>query len=166
VDHRSDTYSLGATLYELLTLRPVVDGKGREEILGKITFEDPPSLRSLDRAIPADLETIVLKALAKEPAERYATAQEMDEDLRRFLEDRPIRARRPSWLQRVRRWFRRRQAVVTAAALTLAVKLSISTVFIWPAREGTLSALDLLTEIHEAFLRLACALILIFSEHS
>jgi hypothetical protein len=58
----------------LLTLRPVVDAKGREEILGKISFEDPPSLRSLDRAIPADLETIVLKAPAKEPAERYATA--------------------------------------------------------------------------------------------
>src|SRR5262249_34958378 len=69
VDHRSDIYSLGATLYELLTLRPVVDGNDREEILRKISFEEPSPPRSQDRAIPADLETIVLKALAKEPAE-------------------------------------------------------------------------------------------------
>jgi WD40 repeat protein/serine/threonine protein kinase len=141
VDHRSDTYSLGATLYELLTLRPVVDGKDREEILRRITFEEPLSPRSVDRAIPADLETIVLKALAKEPAERYPTAQELADDLRRYLEDRPIQARRPSWLQHVRRWFRRRQAVVTTAALTLAVALAVSTVLIWRQSDRTLSAL-------------------------
>jgi WD40 repeat protein/serine/threonine protein kinase len=141
VDHRSDTYSLGATLYELLTLRPAVDGKDREEILGKISFEEPPSPRSLDRTIPADLETIVLKALAKEPSERYATAQEMADDLRRFLEDRPIRARRQSWLKRIHRWVRRQRAVVAAASTTLAVALAVGAVLIWRERVGTLSAL-------------------------
>jgi serine/threonine protein kinase len=141
VDHRTDVYALGATLYELLTLRPAIEGKDRQEILRKIAFEEPPLSRSLDRAIPADLETIVLKAMAKEPADRYATAQELADDLRGFLEDRPIRARRPSWLQHVRRWFRRRQAVVTAATMTLAVTLAVSTALIWRERDGALSAL-------------------------
>jgi serine/threonine protein kinase len=95
VDHRADVYALGATLYELLTGRPAVDGADRQEILRKIAFEEPAAPRKLDRGIPADLETVVLKALAKEPAERYATAQELADDLRRFLADEPIRARPP-----------------------------------------------------------------------
>src|SRR5262249_23602104 len=93
VDLRTDIYSLGATLYELLTLRPVVDGRDREEGLRKLTLEEPAPPRSLNRAISADLETVVLKALAREPGERYATARELADDLHRFLEQRPIRAR-------------------------------------------------------------------------
>jgi WD40 repeat protein/serine/threonine protein kinase len=141
VDHRTDVYSLGATLYELVTGRPAVEGQDRQLLLKRIAEEEPRRPRALDRAIPVDLETIVLKALAKEPAERYATAKELADDLRRFREDRPIKARRPSWLQRMRRWFRRHQAVVTAAATTLAVALAVSTVLIWRERDGTLSAL-------------------------
>jgi serine/threonine protein kinase len=139
VDHRTDVYSLGATLYELLTGRPAVEGKDRQEILKRIADGEPP--RAADSGVPADLETIVLKALAKEPAERYATAQELADDLRRFLEHRPIRARRPTWLQRLRKGARRHQAVVTAAATTLAVALALSTVVIWRERDGTLTAL-------------------------
>jgi tetratricopeptide (TPR) repeat protein len=121
IDHRTDVYSLGATLYELLTLRPAFAGKDRQELLRQIAFEEPAPPRRLDRAIPAELETIVLKALEKGPADRYATAQELADDLRRFLEDRPIRARRPSPAQRLRKWGRRHRAAVTAAALCLLV---------------------------------------------
>ncbi len=116
IDHRTDVYSLGATLYELLTLRPVFGGSDRQELLRQIAFEEPVRPRRLDRAIPAELETIVLKALEKDPAERYATAQELAEDLERWLKDQPLRARSPSLVQRVRKWARRHRAVVWAGA--------------------------------------------------
>src|SRR5262245_41486169 len=103
VDHRTDVYSLGATLYELLTLRPAVDGAGRQEILHQLGFEEPVAPRKLDRSVPAELETVTLKALAKNPGERYATAQELADDLRRWLDDRPTLARPPSLLQRLRK---------------------------------------------------------------
>src|SRR5262249_37525750 len=96
VDQRTDIYSLGATLYELLTLRPVFAGQDRQELLRQIAFVEPTSPRRVNRAIPAELETIALKALEKNPQERYAQAQELADDLRRWLEDRPIEARRPS----------------------------------------------------------------------
>src|SRR5215469_9752323 len=67
VDHRTDLYSLGATLYELLTLEPIFNGRDRQELLQQITFEEPRSPRRLNRAISIDLETIVLKAMAKRP---------------------------------------------------------------------------------------------------
>src|SRR6202035_195755 len=87
IDHRTDVYSLGATLYELLTLRPAFQGSDRQELLRQIAFEEPAPPRRLERAAPAELETVVLKALEKNPADRYATAQELADDLRRFLDD-------------------------------------------------------------------------------
>jgi serine/threonine protein kinase len=119
VDHRTDVYSLGLTLYELLTLEPACRGADRHEVLRRLEREEPCPPRGLNRAVPKDLETIVLKALAREPAGRYATAQELAEDLRRFLEDRPIRARRPTLLRRATQWSRRHRAAVGAAALLL-----------------------------------------------
>src|SRR5262249_32696679 len=77
----------------------------------------------LERAVPAELEIIVLKALEKNPADRYATAQELAGDLRRFLEDRPIQARRPTWRQRLRRWGRRHQSLVWSAGVAAALLL-------------------------------------------
>jgi tetratricopeptide (TPR) repeat protein/serine/threonine protein kinase len=121
VDHRTDVYSLGVTLYELLTLRPAVGGKDRQEVLRNIAFEEPAAPRRLQPAVPRDQETVVLKAMAKNPRERYATAKELADDLRRFLEDRPIRARRPGLGQRLRKWARRHRAVVGAAAVCLLV---------------------------------------------
>ncbi len=116
LDHRTDVYSLGATLYELLTLEPAFGGD-RQELLRQIASEEPRPPRKLDPAIPAELDTIVLKAMAKEPGERYATARALADDLRRFLDDRPILARRPTAWQRLRKLARRhRPAVVTAAA--------------------------------------------------
>jgi WD40 repeat protein/serine/threonine protein kinase len=123
VDHRTDVYSLGATLYELLTLRPAFAGQDRQELLRQIAFEEPARPRRLDRKVPAELETIVLKALEKNPAARYGTAQELADDLNRFLEDRPIRARRPTLLQRARKWSHRHRPVVITLAASLAVLL-------------------------------------------
>jgi serine/threonine protein kinase/Flp pilus assembly protein TadD len=119
VDHRTDVYSLGATLYELLTLEPAFPGKDRQELLRQIAFEEPRPPRRLNRAIPAELETIVLKALEKNPDERYTTAQELADDLGRFLKDEPIRARRPTIVQRARKWARRHRPVVGAVAVVL-----------------------------------------------
>jgi tetratricopeptide (TPR) repeat protein len=116
VDHRTDVYSLGATLYELLTLQSVFAGTDRQELLRQIAFEEPRPPRRFNRAIPAELETIVLRALEKLPGDRYATARDMADDLRRFLLDEPIRAKRPTLLQRARRWGRRHRAVAWAAA--------------------------------------------------
>ncbi len=91
VDHRTDIYSLGATLYELLTLTPAYAGRDRQEILRRIAFEEPRPPRRLNTAIPVNLETIVLKAMAKDPAGRYAVAQDLADDLDRFLRREPIR---------------------------------------------------------------------------
>jgi serine/threonine protein kinase len=93
-DARSDVYSLGITLYEMLTLRPAFDPTDRARLIERVSREDPPRPRRLDPHIPRDLETIVLKAIAKEPRDRYQTAEALAEDLRRVLADRPIRARR------------------------------------------------------------------------
>ncbi len=128
VDHRADLYGLGATLYELLTLRPVYEGRDREELLAQIAADDVVPPRRWNPAIPVELETIVLKALAKNVEERYATAQELADDLRRFLEDKPIRAKRPGLLERLRKWMRRHKAVVRASAVVMVLAVAVLTV--------------------------------------
>jgi serine/threonine protein kinase/Flp pilus assembly protein TadD len=131
VDHRTDVYSLGVTLYELLTLEPAFAGTDRAALLRQIAFEEPRPPRQLNRGIPAELETIVLQAVAKNPAERYATAQELADDLERFLQNKPIHARRPSMVQKVWKWSRRHQAVVlTTTALTMAF-LMLAVALLW-----------------------------------
>jgi WD40 repeat protein/serine/threonine protein kinase len=123
VDHRSDIYSLGATFYELLTLAPAHDGEDRAEILRNIILEEPIAPWKRDPMIPLDLGKIVLKALAKDPLERYATAGELAEDLGRFLDDRPVLARRPSLANRAARWARRHRSAVASATLLFALSL-------------------------------------------
>src|SRR5262249_56666870 len=112
--------ALGATLYELLTLQPALDGASKQEILHRLAFEEPVPPRKLDKSIPAELETVTLKAMAKDPHERYASAQEFADDLRRWLEDRPIQARPPSPVQRLQKWSRRHRPLVALAAVFLA----------------------------------------------
>ena len=92
-DGRADVYALGLTLYELLTLRPAFDSPDRLRLIELVKTQEPARPRSLDPRIPRDLETIVLKAIAKDPQRRYQTADELAEDLRRFLADEPIQAR-------------------------------------------------------------------------
>src|SRR5439155_8510146 len=96
IDGRTDVYSLGATLYELLTLRPPFDGQTAAELLDQIGRDDPVLPRKIQPRVPRDLETIVLKALAKRPVDRYASAAELAEDLARFLSRQPVKARRIS----------------------------------------------------------------------
>ena len=93
-DARADVYALGLTLYELLRCGRRSTRPTGIELIDQVTQTSRRRLRKLDPAIPRDLETIVLKAIEKDPADRYATAGELAEDLRRFLDDRPIRARR------------------------------------------------------------------------
>jgi serine/threonine protein kinase/WD40 repeat protein len=121
VDQRTDIYSLGVTLYELLTLRPAFRGDDRQELLRQIATEEPLRARRFNPAVPAELETILAKAMAKAPEERYATAQELADDLQRWLDDRPIRARPPGPLQRARKWGRRHRPLVAGLAVSLAL---------------------------------------------
>lgn len=133
VDQRTDIYALGVTLYELLTCRPMLPAADKALLLKKIAEDDPPLPSSFDRAIPADLETIVLKATAKEPEARYLSASALADDLRHYLELRPILAKRPGVWDRLAKWSRRNHTLVSsmAAILLMAVAaLSLSMFFV------------------------------------
>jgi eukaryotic-like serine/threonine-protein kinase len=110
-DARADIYALGITLYELLVLRPAFQSSDRAALISEITTSEPARPRSVDPRIPRDLETIVLKAIARDPARRYQTATDLAEDLRRFLAGEPIKARRTSLFERTRLWCRRHKAL-------------------------------------------------------
>jgi tRNA A-37 threonylcarbamoyl transferase component Bud32/outer membrane protein assembly factor BamB len=128
IDHRTDVYSLGATLYELATGKPVFDATTPQAVLSQILTAEPVAPSRLQRQLPRDLETIVLKCLAKEPARRYESAQALAHDLRAFHEGRPIRARRPSFVERAARWLKqnRRSAVLVGITAALAVLITIA----------------------------------------
>jgi serine/threonine protein kinase/WD40 repeat protein len=126
-DARSDVYGLGITIYELATLHAAFAETQRAALIAKVTHEEPPHPRKLDPKIPRDLETIILKAIAKEPSQRFATARALAEDLRRFLADRPIRARRTSLRERFWRWCRRNPAI---AALTGFIALLLAVIVV------------------------------------
>ena len=99
-DVRGDVYSLGLTLYEMLAFRPAFDEKERNRLIRQVTQEEPPRLRKSIRSLPRDLETIVSKAIDREPGRRYQTAALLAADLQRFIDDEPIRARRASLPER------------------------------------------------------------------
>ncbi|HEX4795333.1 MAG TPA: serine/threonine-protein kinase [Humisphaera sp.] len=144
LDQRTDIYSLGVTLYELLTLERAVPGTTREELLNQIANVDPQHPREFDKAIPQELDTILMKAIAKEPADRYPSASALAEDLRRFLEDQPILARPPSTLDKAIKWTKRHRAITLstmAILLVIAAGLLITTLFIARAQSHTNDAL-------------------------
>jgi serine/threonine protein kinase len=115
-DARSDVYALGLTLYELLTLRPAFAASDRHELMRRVMSEEPERLRGLAPRLPRDLETIVEKAIDRDPARRYPTAAALAEDLQRFLDDRPIKARPVTAVEQAWQWGRRNPAVAALAA--------------------------------------------------
>lgn len=125
-DGRSDIYSLGLTLYELLTLRPAFDETDRGRLLQKIAKHEVVAPRRIDSRIPRDLETIVLKATDPNPVQRYQTATELAEDLRRFLSNRPIVARRPSLTEVLLLWARRKPAVAALSMIVISLVVTLS----------------------------------------
>jgi eukaryotic-like serine/threonine-protein kinase len=152
-DHRSDVYSLGATLYELLTLHPLFGPTPQSELIEKVLHDSPEAPRKLDPKVPRDLETIVLKAIAKEPGVRYATAKALGEDLERFLEDRPIRARRSTTVEQCWRWCRRNPWLAGAniAAGVLITVLAIgSTIAAWAFRDQRNKITEALSQVSQS----------------
>jgi serine/threonine protein kinase/tetratricopeptide (TPR) repeat protein len=144
VDHRSDIYSLGVTLYELLTLQSAFTGEDRQELLREIAFDEPRKLRQISARIPRDFETIILKAIEKNPIDRYSTAHELADDLLRFLDDQPIKAKPQSLLAASRKWSRRHRGLIAAIGILLAIltvgSLASSALLIWE-RERTQQAI-------------------------
>lgn len=129
VDRRCDVYSLGVVLYQLLTAELPFQGNARM-MLHQLLNDEPKPPRQRDRRIPKDLETICLKAMAKEPARRYATAGEMANDLRSFLRGEPICARPSGWTERVWRWGRRNPAIAGLSAVVLLLAAGLAWIVI------------------------------------
>lgn len=136
-DHRGDIYGLGVTLYELLALQKAFAANDRLQLIEQIANDEPRRLKEINRHIPLDLETIVMKAMDKEPRRRYQHGTELADDLRRFVNDQPIQARRASALERAIRWTRRNKAL-TAAMLSMLVAIAIlivGTILVWQQRD-------------------------------
>ena len=124
-DARSDVYSLGLTLFELLTLQPAFADEPLAQIIQRQTRELPRKPRAINPLIPRDLETITLKACATDPAHRYQSAAEFAADLRRFVEDRPIRARSITWVERFWRWSRKNPVVASLGTVSALLLVSL-----------------------------------------
>ena len=127
-DARSDVYSLGLTLYELLALRPAFEERDRRSLIRQVTQEEPPPLRTVTTGLPRDLETIVTKAIDVHPDHRYRTAGDLAADLRCYLEDRPIQARRITSVERLWRWCRRNRAIAGLMGLAAMLLLAVAVV--------------------------------------
>ncbi len=121
VDHRTDIYSVGVTLYEAISGHRPFSGETRDQILHAIATDDAQSPRRFDPRIPIDLETICLRALERDPNRRYPTAEALAEDLRRFAEGRPIKSRRVGPIERAAKWVNRHRALTAALALAIAL---------------------------------------------
>ncbi len=135
-DKRTDIYSLGATLYEMLVLRPPFRGNSYHDTLHQVIHTDPPPLRRFNSQIPRDLEAIVIRCLEKEPARRYASAAEMAEDLRRWRRGEAVYARMPTLGHLLWLFVRRHRAAVLSVALVMLVFTCSLTYWILSLREA------------------------------
>ena len=131
VDHRTDVYALGITLYELLTLRPAFAGSGPQQVVRLTERDEPPPPRRLNPSIPGDLNAVILKAIGTERESRYQSAAALADDLRRFIDGRPTLARQPTLLDRIGKWTRRHTPLVAAAAAILFVGFVATAVAAW-----------------------------------
>ncbi len=129
-DHRVDIYGLGASIYELLALRPLFDAVDRVHLMTMVSQSLPTKLKKLDPRIPRDLETIVEKCIAKDPADRYRSAQSLADDLRLFLLDRPIQSRRTSWIEKAARWCRKNRTITALLAMVSTLVVVLATGFL------------------------------------
>ncbi len=140
IDHRADVYALGAILYECLAGRPPFQAATLLDTLDQVRHRDPVPVRQLQPGVPRDLETICLKCLDKEPQQRYATARELADDLGRFLQGEPIRARPSSLLARLSRWCQRPERVRDAGRLAIFLHGSLA---VWKVLALSLVALGI-----------------------
>ena len=120
-DQKSETYCLGLSLYELATLKPAFAPGSHAEVFHRVIHDTPAAAAKIDPAIPKDLATIIEKAISKDPGDRYESAFALRDDLRAFLDDRPISARRPSLTEQATRWARKNPVVASLAALSTAL---------------------------------------------
>lgn len=156
IDARADVYGLGVVLYELLTHRAAFRGDTQEDLRRRVLAGTVPPPAQINPAIPRDAETICLKAMAPERSQRYATAQALADDLQRFLELRPIAARRAGWIHRARRWAQRHPAKATAlVAATVLVVVGPAVVALQAsvARADIAAALDRAEEYRRSYER-------------
>ncbi len=140
VDRRSDIYGLGAILYEILAGQPPFGGDGIADVLRKVATDAPAPPRSLCPPTPPPLEAVCLKALAKRPADRYASARDLADEVRHYLADEPVSAYPEPAIAKLSRWGRRHRTLVAAASLlliTAVAGLSVGTVLLSQANART-----------------------------
>ncbi|MFO0923673.1 MAG: serine/threonine-protein kinase [Pirellulales bacterium] len=154
VDHRTDIYSLGATLYELITLYPAVVGEDGPDLLQSIAKHEPVPMRKLRRDLPRDLETVIHKAMAKRREDRYFTARELADDLRRVLEGRPTVAKPPTWIMRVAKWSSRHHAYFVVTSIILAEVLGVMVWRMQIAKDNEAKAFQRISKFADAVDRL------------
>jgi serine/threonine protein kinase/tetratricopeptide (TPR) repeat protein len=151
VDARTDVYSLGLTLYELLTQSHAHPSDDRQALLRQIVYDEPPAPRKINPAVPVDLETIVLGAMAKSRDDRYVSAQALADDLDRFLQGKPTLARRPALIDRIGKWARRHRPLVFVAACAIVLLSVVSVVgMLLLAREQARTSAALADSQHNA----------------
>jgi Protein kinase domain len=136
---RSDVHSLGLTLYELLALWPAFAEKERNQLIKQVTTAEPTRLEKLSPALPRDLATVVHKAIEPDLSHRYQSAAELAADLQRFVDDEPIQARPPPWLEKWARWARRNKGMaavlmVVGILLVLLATGEVLTALHYPGR--------------------------------
>ncbi len=150
LDHHTDIYSLGVTLYEMLTLRPAFPDEELPRLMQQIQRNDPVRIRKLNPVVHKDLETVVMKAMARDARYRYNSAAELGADLTRYVNDEPIVAKRPSPMVICLKWARRHRGIVATASAMLAITIVITGILLWRQRAQTLAAFARLTREQSA----------------